>query len=81
MLIAPSELTRTWRLAATWMDFVIIPAIVLVLSIAAATHYAHIRTESRAAFISADPSGRISYPTSNEALLKARIGIARRIGT
>ena len=59
----------------TKMDLVLIAA--GLLAVTAATHHAHIRTGSNVAFISAD----LPDVSNGQALLKARMGFARRIGS
>jgi hypothetical protein len=57
----------------------VIAASLFVLAVAAVTHRAHILTENTVV-MSADLPDQTSHSSSGQALLKARIGFARRIG-
>lgn len=77
MPLRPSRVTPARRPAKTMM---LIAASLLVLVVDAASRHVRIRTESSVAQISTDLSDRTSYSSSDQELLKARIGFARRIG-
>jgi hypothetical protein len=59
-------------------DFMLIITSLLVLAVAAAIYRTYIRTENSAVLIAADLPDRTNHSSSGEALLKARIGFARR---
>ena len=81
MLIRPSGLTPARRPAfLATASSALIGASLLFLMVAAAGYREHTRTESNVAQIPADLSDRTSYSSSDQDLLKARIGFARRIG-
>jgi hypothetical protein len=64
----------------TRLDFLLIAAILLLFAVIA-THHLTSGRKDGAALISADLPDRTSHSSSDETLLKARIGFARRIGT
>lgn len=81
MLIRPSGITPARRPAfLTTANSALIGASLLFLMVAAAGYREQIRTESNVAQIPADLSDRTSYSSSDQDLLKARIGFARKIG-
>jgi hypothetical protein len=76
-MIRTSGVTPAWRKPLT---SILMTATLLVLAVVAAGRPSHIRTESNVAQISTDLSDRTSYSSSDQDLLRARIGFARRIG-
>lgn len=82
MLVRPSGVIPDRRPASTWVaaNFVLMAASLLFVGVVATTYHAHFRTERNVAQVSTDLSDRTSYSSSDQDLLKARIGFARRIG-
>jgi hypothetical protein len=83
MLIASPKLTPVRRPGSTLtrVDFVLIAASLLVLAVNAAIYLGPIGTKNGAAPISVNLPDRTSHSSGGQALLKARIGFARRIVT
>jgi hypothetical protein len=82
MLIRPPGGVPARRPASTWVaaNFVLMAASLVFVGVAAASYHVQLRTERNVAQVSADLSDRTSYSSSDQDLLKARIGFARRIG-
>lgn len=81
MLIRPSGVSPARRAALfTTASSALIGAGLLFLMVAGAGYREHIRNESNVAQIPADLSDRSSYSSSDQDLLRARIGFARKIG-
>jgi hypothetical protein len=77
MSIRPSGVIPAWRKPST---SILMTATLLVLAVVAAGRPSHIRPENHVAQISTDLSDRTSYSSSDQDLLRARIGFARKIG-
>jgi hypothetical protein len=83
MSFAPTEIipVRCPGSTATRVNFLLIAAILLVFAVTPAVHHLTSGQKNSAALISADLPDSAGHSSSGEALLKARIGFARRIGT
>lgn len=82
MLIGPSGVTPGRRPASTWVtaNVMLMASSLFFFAVAAASYHGHSRTERNVAQVSTDLSDRTSYSSSDQDLLRARIGFARRIG-
>lgn len=81
MTIPPSAVAPVRRPASTLTRLSLILMAASVLVVASVGHYRHIQVESSVALFPSDSSDRTDYSTSDQGLLKARIGFARKIGT
>lgn len=82
MPTGPSGVLPARRSASIWAaaSSGLVAASILVAGVAVASYHAQVRTERNVAQVSTDLSDRTSYSSSDQDLLKARIGFARRIG-